>query len=59
MTITKEKIDERLKVLKNNLQQLEAHVQALNGAVQDCEYWLTVIDEPEAETQEPDANSTN
>lgn len=56
MDITKEKIDERLKVLKTNLQQLEAHVQALNGAVQDCEYWLDVLNQPEPEQEVNDSS---
>ena len=56
MEITKEKIQERLQTLKTNVEQLQGHINALGGAVQDCEYWLSVLDQLEPE-QEVNDNS--
>lgn len=41
--MTIEKIDERIVVLQEQLQTLMANLQAVNGAIQDCEYWKTVL----------------
>lgn len=55
--ITKEVLEKRLAMLRNQrqetLQDIEnksANVNAYNGAIQDCEHWLSVLakDEPEA-----------
>lgn len=52
MEITKEKIQERLQTLKTNVDQLQGHINALGGAVQDCEYWLDVLSQPEQEVND-------
>jgi len=47
--LTKEKIEQRLAKLKAEREQLLANLNAYNGAIQDCEYWLGLIDQSEAE----------
>jgi len=35
---------ERLAKLKAEREQLVANLNAYNGAIQDCEYWLSVLE---------------
>jgi len=42
--ITREMVLERLAKLKAEREQLLANLNAYNGAIQDCEYWLSVLD---------------
>jgi len=42
--LTKEMIEQRLAKLKAEREQLIANLNAYNGAIQDCEYWLSVLD---------------
>jgi len=45
--VTREKILERLAKLKAEREQLIANLNAYNGAIQDCEYWLSVLEDGE------------
>jgi len=42
--ITREMVLERLAKLKEERDQLIANLNAYNGAIEDCEYWLSVLD---------------
>lgn len=42
--ITREQLEERLKVLRQDQVQTLATVNAIGGAIQDCQYWLSVLD---------------
>lgn len=45
MGITKEEIEKRRTQLQAEHQQAVATVHAINGAIQDCEFWLSVLEE--------------
>jgi len=45
--ITREMVLERLAKLKAEREQLIANLNAYNGAIQDCEYWLSVLEDGE------------
>jgi hypothetical protein len=48
--ITEQMIQERLQELRTQLNQLRANVNAFEGAIQDCEFWLAALKEnPDAE----------
>ena len=52
--INREQIEERLAQLRSDKTELVAIVHAINGAIQDCEYWLALLDETaEEEEQSP------
>lgn len=44
MEITKEQIEERLKLLEQDLKQLQANLNATEGAILDCRYWLEKLE---------------
>ena len=44
--MTKELLNERIKTLMQQRAQLLDNVNAFNGAIQDCEYWLRELDKP-------------
>jgi hypothetical protein len=46
-TITKEIITTRKVTLLKELNEVKANMNALIGALQDCEYWLSQITEEE------------
>ena len=41
-------IQERRASLQAEFERLRSHLEALSGAIQDCDYWLTVVDEASA-----------
>ena len=41
--MTEEKIKARLKKLESDLIQSQANANALSGAIQDCNYWLSEL----------------
>lgn len=45
MEIKREQIEERLKLLEQNREQLQANINATEGAIQDCRYWLEKLEE--------------
>jgi prefoldin subunit 5 len=47
--LTAEKIQARLDDLKAQADQLRGNLNAVGGAIQDCEYWLEQLNEPELE----------
>ena len=54
MTLTKELIEERLRQLQEKYKALEADAIAVNGAVQDCQYWLSVLAQEKKEQKRKD-----
>lgn len=50
--ITRAQVEGRMEELKRQQEQLRANLHAVDGALQDCEYWLARLDEP-TETGEP------
>lgn len=46
--VNREALEKRRDELKAELDQAIANVQALNGAIQDCNYWLARIEEDDA-----------
>jgi hypothetical protein len=47
--ITREAIEARLKQLREDATQMRANLNAYEGAIQDCEFWLAVLDEAAGE----------
>lgn len=47
MVITKDEILKRKEQLQAEYQQAIGTVQAINGALQDCDYWLKLLEEQE------------
>ena len=41
-SVTQEAIEQRLAALRAQREQLILNVNAYNGAIEDCEYWLSV-----------------
>jgi len=51
--ITRELLEERLARYQADRSDLQAQLNAYEGAVQDCQHWLSVLDqEPEEESEE-------
>lgn len=46
--MSKEAIEKRLAELQKELDQVQANGNALIGAIQDCQYWLSEIEKKEA-----------
>ena len=45
--ITVEKLQKRLKELEGAREQILANLNAVNGAIEDCKYWLGELEEKE------------
>lgn len=43
--MTEELIREHIQELNKQLEQWKANIHATQGAIQDCEYWLSVLKE--------------
>lgn len=43
--MNKDQIEKRLEELKTNHEQLKNNLIATAGAIQDCEYWLSQLEE--------------
>lgn len=52
--ITRARILERLAELREQREQLLANANAVQGAIQDCEFWLSILDAPSLAPAEPD-----
>lgn len=46
--MNREQIETRLEELRKELLQLTANANAVNGAIQDCEFWLVQLDEEDS-----------
>jgi hypothetical protein len=45
--MTKEAIEARINVLRQQYEQTIANSNAIQGAIQDCEYWLKTLEAPQ------------
>ena len=45
----KEAVEKRLAELRKALEQTQANGNAIVGAIQECEYWLSLLDKEKAE----------
>jgi len=45
--ITIEKLQKRLKELEGAREQILANLNAVNGAIEDCKYWMTELEDKE------------
>lgn len=52
MNITREIVINRLKLLAADREKMQANINALSGAIDDCEYWLALLNVQEAQKQE-------
>ena len=43
--MTKEALEERLQLLQKELEQVRANLFAYDGAIQECKYWLSLVEE--------------
>jgi len=50
--MNKEQIEDRLKTLTSEREQLKNNLIAYEGAMQDCKYWLEQLEKPVEETKE-------
>ena len=53
--MTKELLEQRIKELKDRQTAILADLNAIGGAIQDCEFWLWFIEHPPT-ASEKDAN---
>jgi hypothetical protein len=44
VSITIESLNNRMKALKNDLEETMGKANAISGAIQDCEYWIEQLD---------------
>jgi len=49
--VTREEVQERLKLLEERRAQAWANYNALLGAIQDCEFWLARLTAEDTETK--------
>lgn len=47
--MTKEQLLQRREMLKNGLEKLKCDMNATEGGIQECEFWIKVIEEEEQE----------
>jgi hypothetical protein len=53
--MTKEQIEQRKAELLATREQLQANLNAVAGAIQDCDYWLAQLAAEEVKALEPKA----
>ena len=49
MAITKEQIEARKAQLQASIEKKQADLNAMAGALQDCNFWLAQLEQPEGE----------
>ena len=47
----------RIELLTAQARQMEQNLQAISGAVQDCQYWLTQLEQTDAANKVNDTQS--
>jgi hypothetical protein len=59
MDITREQVETRLELLKRRQESTLADLNALGGAIQDCEFWIARLDQkddpPKSEENPPES----
>lgn len=56
--MTKEQIQARIKELEANRETMKGNFIAIEGALQDCQYWLTQVDAPATAETPPEVAPT-
>ena len=51
--MTADLIRERIVALEAEFERLRSHLEALSGAIQDCNYWLKVVEDASASSTSP------
>lgn len=51
--MTKEKLEERIKLLETERDATKASLMAYEGAIQDCKHWLTQLEVPVSPEETP------
>ena len=54
--MNREAVEKRLEELRSSFEQAISNANAIQGAIQDCEYWLKIIEE-EAEKSASNSES--
>jgi hypothetical protein len=54
--MNQQKILERIEELKQRSTQLQADLNAVGGALQDCEYWLDQVSKQESSDETTNSN---
>jgi hypothetical protein len=54
--MNQQKILERIEELKQRSTQLQADLNAVGGALQDCEYWLDQVSKQESSDETANSN---
>ena len=52
----KEQLAERLTTLQKQREQAIANANALNGAIQECQFWIAKLEEAEKKSLKPEEN---
>jgi len=47
----------RIELLTAQARQMEQNIQAIGGAIQDCQYWLTQLEQTDAANKVDDTQS--
>jgi prefoldin subunit 5 len=55
--MTAEALKSRIEALTAQARQMEQTLQAIGGAIQDCQYWLTQLESKDAPNQVNDTQS--
>jgi chaperonin cofactor prefoldin len=54
--MTEQDLTDRLQALDDQRKQMEANLNAIAGAMQECNFWLKKLSTPKPEQQNGDAN---
>ena len=46
--MTKQQVKDRITELTNQAKQMEVNLVAIQGAIQDCQFWLTQLESKDA-----------
>jgi hypothetical protein len=53
--MTKATVLERMQLLKDQRERVVIDVHALSGAIQDCEFWIAQLSQPDQESTDADS----
>jgi len=57
--MTKEKLEDRIKQLETEREQVKATLLAYEGALQDCKYWLIELEKEEVNGRNTDTSPSS
>lgn len=56
--ITQSDVQTRLDALRDSFNKTKANLEAIHGAIVDCEYWLTQVTAEEGTSESPSPSGT-